>query len=73
MTQGTQSIKNSFIESVVNQVVSFVVALTGQLLIFPLFGIVIDMKSHIFIALIFGMIMIVKSFIVRRIFNKYFN
>ena len=65
-----QSKKFSLIESVSNVIIGYLVALISQLLVFPLFKINVSLKTNIYIGLWFTGISIVRSYILRRIFNK---
>jgi len=65
-----QTRKHSFIESLINVAIGYGVAVLSQILIFPLFGIDVPASSNIKIAAWFTVISIVRSYGVRRIFNK---
>ena len=60
----------SLIESIANVVIGYGVALLSQIIIFPIYGIDISLKTNIAIGIWFTLISIIRSFIVRRIFNK---
>ena len=60
----------SFIESVINVTIGYGVALISQMLVFPFFGIHITMESNLLIGAIFTAISIVRSYVVRRVFNR---
>jgi uncharacterized membrane-anchored protein len=61
----------SFIESFINVAIGYGVALISQILVFPLFGINIPMESNLLIGAIFTVISIVRSYVVRRVFNRW--
>ena len=65
-----QSKKYSLIESVVNVTVGYLVALFSQIIIFPFFGIDIPLRSNIMIGAWFTVISIVRSYLLRRGFNR---
>ena len=65
----TQSRRMSFFESVANMVVGFGVAMGTQLLIFPLLGINIPLSSNVIIVIIFSVVSIIRSYVLRRFFN----
>lgn len=65
-----QSKKHSIVESVFSTAVGFVINVTAQHFIFPLFGIYIAWHSNISIAIIFTVISIARSYIIRRFFTK---
>ncbi len=61
----------SFIESVVNIGIGFFVALAGQLVIFPMYGIETNFHTNFQIALWFTVLSIARSYVIRRWFNFY--
>lgn len=65
-----QTRTTSLIESIANVVIGYGVALASQLIIFPIYGIEISIRTNIAIGIWFTIISIIRSFIVRRIFNK---
>lgn len=65
-----QTRMQSFIESCINVAVGYGVALLSQMLVFPLFGIYIPLTSNIAIGGIFTIISIIRSYLVRRLFNQ---
>lgn len=65
----SQSRIGSFVESLVNVAIGYLVALASQLVIFPVFGIHIPLADNMLIGAWFILISIVRSYCVRRIFN----
>ncbi|MBD1572915.1 hypothetical protein HC725_06425 [Vibrio sp. S17_S38] len=65
-----QSKKHSLIESVSNVLIGYLVALFSQLLIFPFFGIDVSLSDNVLIGLWFTLISIVRSYTLRRFFNR---
>jgi len=66
-----QTKKRSLIESLTNVAVGCGVALGSQYLVFPLFGIEsISFEKHIGITLVFTVISIIRSYVLRRWFTK---
>ena len=65
----SQKKSHSFMEAIVNVLVGLCINLTAQVLIFPLFGIHIPLSSSLEIAGIFTVISIIRSFVLRRVFN----
>lgn len=65
-----QSKLNSFIESLTNILIGYITALLSQLLIFPLFDINIPSSDNLLIGLYFTLISLVRSYAIRRWFNK---
>ncbi len=64
-----QTKKVSLFESVTNVVVGYGVALASQIVLFPLFGIHISIKTNLWIGFWFTIISIVRSYLLRRAFN----
>jgi hypothetical protein len=65
----SQSRLGSFIESLANVVLGYGVAVGAQILIFPLFGVVIPLSSNLAIGIIFTLVSLVRSYLLRRLFN----
>lgn len=65
-----QSKIGSFIESLVNILIGFGIALGSQLLIFPLYGVHISMHDNVMITVWFTLISIMRSYTLRRLFNR---
>lgn len=66
-----QSKKYSLIESISNVIIGYFVALISQIIIFPIFGIYISIKSNLYIGLWFTIISIIRSYLMRRLFNGF--
>lgn len=66
-----QSKKHSLIESVTNTAIGFVIALTSQVLIYPLFNIHITFKTNFWLTVVFTFISIARGYALRRIFTKH--
>lgn len=64
-----QSRLGSFIESLANVVLGYGIAVGAQILIFPLFGVVIPLSSNLAIGIIFTLVSLVRSYLLRRLFN----
>lgn len=64
-----QSRLGSFLESLANVAIGYGVAVGAQLLIFPLFGVVIPLSSNLAIGIIFTLVSLVRSYLLRRLFN----
>jgi len=60
----------SFIESVTNVVVGFIVAVLANILVLPLFGFYPSVGQATSIGVIFTIISLCRSYIIRRCFNK---
>lgn len=60
----------SFIESLTNILIGYLTALLSQLIIFPLFDIDVAFQDNLLIGLYFTIISLIRSYLVRRYFNK---
>jgi hypothetical protein len=65
-----QSKWHSAIESLTNVAIGYGVALASQLLIFPFYDIDISLQDNIAIGVWFTLISLVRSYVIRRCFNK---
>lgn len=66
----SQSRVMSAIESVINVAIGYGVALVGQLVVFPLVGVHVDLHTNLVIGAAFTAISIARSYCVRRLFNR---
>jgi uncharacterized protein YacL len=66
----SQTKKQSIVETVIQQLIGFIVALVSQLIIFPVFGINISMADNLLIGIYFTIVSIIRSYLVRRYFNR---
>ena len=64
-----QSKLMSWVETCLNTGIGFGIAMTAQILVFPLFGFNPPLATNFYIALIFTVISIVRGYIMRRIFE----
>ena len=67
----TQTRRMSLLESVTNVVVGYVLAIVTQIVVFPWFGIVTDLKLHLAIGLAFVVVSLARGFVLRRIFEHF--
>ena len=65
-----QSKLQSLIESLTNILIGYLTALLSQILIFPLFDIYVTFQDNLLIGLYFTIISLIRSYLVRRYFNK---
>ena len=65
-----QSRIESLIESFINILIGYGIALSSQLLIFPLFDINIPLSSNLMIGAWFTAISLIRSYVIRRWFNS---
>jgi len=66
---GDQSRRESLIESALNVLVGYVVAVGSQMFIFPLFGIEMTVGKSLGIAWCFTMVSLARHYCIRRFFN----
>lgn len=59
----------SLIESAINVLIGYVVAVTFQIILFPYFGINIPVSQNLIIGFWFTLISVIRSFLIRRFFN----
>lgn len=64
-----QSRSHSALEAVSNVVVGYALALATQAAVFPLFGLYASHREHAAIALVFTGISLVRSYVLRRLFD----
>jgi len=63
--------RHSLLESVINVAVGYGVALLSQIVIFPLYGMEVSLSANIQIGVWFTVISIIRSYLLRRCFNKW--
>ena len=66
----SQSRRMSAIEAVTNVVVGYGVAVMAQILVFPLFDLQVSVDENLVIGAIFTGISLMRSYALRRFFNK---
>ena len=66
----SQSRIGSFLESITNTTVGFGIGVISQVFLFPLYGIEIPISTNLKLAVWFTIIGIVRSYVLRRWFNK---
>ena len=64
-----QSRLMSLVEAVINVVVGYGVAVFVQVLLLPAFGLTLTLRQHLVIGLVFTGVSIVRSFLLRRVFE----
>lgn len=65
-----QTKKHSFAEAIANVLVGFFVSILGQVIIFPLVGIPANWHQNLQIAGLFTLLSILRTYLLRRYFNK---
>jgi hypothetical protein len=65
-----QSRKNSIIESAANILIGYWCAVLTQLIVFPIMGIDVSLNKNLMIGLVFTLISLLRSYVIRRVFNR---
>ena len=65
-----QSKKMSFVESWVNIAIGYTINFTANMIILPMFGFDIKFKQNVFLGLLYTIISLVRSYCIRRWFNR---
>lgn len=65
-----QSKKDSLKESITNVIIGYVVALVSQIIVFPIVGVAASIDQNLMIGIYFTIISLLRSYLVRRYFNK---
>jgi len=63
----------SAIESSLNIIIGYFVAIAAQMVIFPVFDIIIQTHEHLLIGVFFTVVSFVRSYCLRRLFNRIHN
>lgn len=66
----TQSRLMSLVEAIANVAVGFGVAVATQIAVFPLFGLAVSLGDNLAIGCIFTMASVVRSYTLRRLFER---
>lgn len=64
-----QSRKGSLIEALINVLIGYGVSFAANMTVLPLFGFNVTLTQNLLIGLIFTVISVVRSYVVRRYFN----
>lgn len=67
----SQTRTHSMLESVTNVAVGYGIAVCTQAVVFPLFGVHVAATDHLMIAALFTVVSLVRSYVLRRIFNRW--
>ena len=59
----------SLVEAVANVLVGYGVAVATQWLVFPLFGLYATLQENLLIGLIFTVVSLIRSYLLRRVFE----
>jgi len=68
-----QSKKRSFIEAVTNVLIGYLVAVISNLIVLPLFGYQVSLFDGFAIGVVFTVISLIRSYVIRRLFNRFDN
>lgn len=66
-----QSRRGSALEAVVNVLVGYWVAVGAQVVIFPWFGVNLPVADNLMIGVLFTVVSLVRSYLLRRAFNRF--
>lgn len=66
----SQSRKMSLAETITSTAIGFVIAISSQYVIFPVFGIHVPLHAHLAMGLFFTVVSVVRGYFVRRLFNS---
>lgn len=66
-----QTRQGSLVESGVNVAIGYSVAFVSQMVVFPLVGVRASVGQNVTIGLIFTVVSIARSYVVRRTFNRF--
>ena len=66
-----QTKTQSLIESIVNIVVGYLLALATQIVAFPLFGVAFSLSANLQLGAIFTVVSLLRSYTLRRVFNRW--
>lgn len=69
----TQSRLGSFVESMVNILIGFIINLIANFLILPLIGFHITLSQNLYIGFLYTIISVIRSYAIRRWFNSYIH
>lgn len=66
-----QTKRRSFIEAVTNVLIGYLVAVISNFIVLPLFGYQVSLFDGFAIGVVFTVISLIRSYVIRRLFNKY--
>ena len=65
-----QTKKDSLIESLTSTTIGIIIGIVLNLTILPMFGYPVSLSDSLWISLIFTAVSVIRSYVVRRIFNS---
>ncbi|WP_231848946.1 DUF7220 family protein [Paramagnetospirillum magneticum] len=60
----------SMVEAVANVVIGYAIAVATQVVVFPIFGIHITLADDLAIGLVFLVVSLIRSYLLRRVFER---
>ncbi len=66
-----QSRRASMLEAATNTMVGYGLAVLTQIVVFPIYGLTVDMPSHLGIGAAFVAVSLVRSYVLRRVFERF--
>ena len=66
----SQSKQHSWVEAWTNVAIGYAINIVANLLIFPLFGINIAFTTNLGLGLVYTVISVLRSYVLRRVFNR---
>ena len=66
-----QSRRMSAVEAVMSTVIGYIVAVATQFAVFPIFGLRVGVIENLSIGLAFTAVSVVRSYLVRRLFERF--
>ena len=60
----------SLVEAVANVVIGYAIAIATQVVVFPIFGIHITLADDLAIGLVFLLVSLIRSYMLRRVFER---
>jgi hypothetical protein len=60
----------SMVEAIANVVIGYAIAVATQVVVFPIFGIHITLADDLAIGLVFLVVSLIRSYLLRRLFER---
>jgi hypothetical protein len=61
----------SAVEAVISTAIGYIVAVTTQLVVFPVFGLAVGVWDNLGIGLAFTVVSVARGYLVRRLFERF--
>ena len=62
--------KHSIFEALTSTAIGYAIAVLTQIVVFPLFDMQVSINDNLSIGAIFTIVSVIRSYVIRRIFNK---